>query len=414
MSTPSSPELSPYQRRLFFFLGIATFFDGFDALALSQLLPNIRKEMGLLPGQEGLLVSVIAIGPVLAYWLVRQADVWGRKRVLAITIAGYTLFSFFTGLMPNVIAFALCQLVAQTFLCAEFSVAAIYAAEEYPAEKRGVFIGMLQVCHVLGGVACAGLTPLLLKTSLGWRGIYFVGTLPLLLMALARTQLRETARFTQQQRIGIVPASPFRIFRTSYRNRMLLLGLISALTIFCTGNGLLFWKEYALSERGFTDATVGMCIAIAAVTALPVLYLVGRLLDRLGRRRGALLIYAAVIMGVLGAFTATSKPLVILSLILVLGVGSGTTPILNAIATELFPTGLRADAYGWSRNLFGRIGMVVTPFLIGSCAAHLGWAATLRLTVIGPLLALVLIWSSLPETSRRELEDTSELDPQLP
>jgi putative MFS transporter len=192
---------------------------------------------------------------------------------------------------------------------------------------------------------------------------------------------------------------------------MLLLALISALTLFCTGNCLLFWKEYALTERGFTDATVGMCISIAAVSAIPLLYVVGKLLDRLGRRRSALVVYAAAILGALGAFTATSRPAVILSLILVIGVGSALVPILNAIATELFPTELRADAYAWSRNLLGRMGMVVTPILIGSCAAHLGWATTLRATVLGPIIALALIWTSLPETSRRELEDTSELRP---
>lgn len=411
MSSPSASPLSAYQRRLFLFLGIATFFDGFDAFALSQLLPNIRRDMGLLPGQEGLLVSVIAIGPVLAYLLVRQADVWGRRRVLSITIAGYTLSSFFTGLMPNVVGFALCQLVAQTFLCAEFSVAAIYAAEEFPAERRGAFIGMLQVCHILGGVACAGLTPLLIKTPLGWRGVYFVGTLPLTLMAVARTQLRETARFIQQQQRGLAPASAFRIFRTPYRNRMLLLALISTLTLFCTGNCLLFWKEYALTERGFTDAAVGMCISIAAVSAIPVLYLVGNVLDRVGRRRSSLVIYAAAVAGALGAFTATTKAAVILSLILVIGVGSALVPILNAIATELFPTELRADAYAWSRNLLGRMGMVVTPLFIGSCAARIGWATTLRATVIGPIIALALIWLLIPETSRRELEDTSDLKP---
>lgn len=206
MSTPGSPPLSPYQKHLFFFLSVATFFDGFDALALSQILPNIRREMGLVPSQEGLLVGDISIGPLL--------------------------------------------------------------------------------------------------------------------------------------------------------------------------------------------------------------YIVGKLLDRLGRRRSSLLVYGAAVVGALGAFTATTQLMVTLSLILVIGVASANVPILNAIATELFPTELRADAYAWSRNLLGRMGMVVSPLLIGSAAAHMGWATTLRLTVIGPLLALLLIWTAVPETSRRELEETSELKPQ--
>ena len=39
--------LSPYHRRLFAFLSVASFFEGFDFMALGQLLPEVRAEMGL-------------------------------------------------------------------------------------------------------------------------------------------------------------------------------------------------------------------------------------------------------------------------------------------------------------------------------------------------------------------------------
>ena len=407
---PLSPvSLSPYQRRLFLFLSVATFFEGFDLYALAQLLPNIRRDLGLLPGQGGLLVSVIGIGAVLACLLVRQADIWGRRRVLSITIVGYTVFSLLTGLMSSAVGFAICQLAARIFLYSEYAVAAIYVAEEYPAHQRGSFIGMLQVCNVLGGVFSAAIIPLLLRTGPGWRGVFFIGAIPLALLALARRQLRETTRFTQRLQEGVPKASLFRIFRSSYRGRMLLLGLIWALTLFCTSNAVLFWKEFALAERGLTDADVGFCVSIAALTGIPVVYVVGRLLDRLGRRGSAGLVYAAVIVGVLGAFAATPKVFLVLSLVLLMGVGGAIQPLLSAWNAELFPTELRGDAYAWSSNVLGRMAMVVSPFLIGSCAAHWGWATTLRATVLGPLLGLLLIWTYIPETSRRELEATSQL-----
>lgn len=413
MSPPpaSTSPLTPYQRRLFWFLSVATFFEGFELYALSQLLPNIRRDMGLSPKEAGLMVSVIGVGSVLAYLLIRQADLWGRRRVLSITIVGYALSSCLTGLMPSAPGFALCQLAARAFLFSEYAVAAIYAAEEFPAERRGGFIGMLQVVNIVGGVVCAGIIPLLLKTPLGWRSVYWVGVLPLLLMALARRGLRETARFTQQLQQGIPRSSPFRIFRTPYRNRMLLLGLIWALTLLCTGNAATFWKEFAQAERGLSDAEVGLCFAIAAVTAIPLLYVFGKLLDRFGRRRSGVLCYGAIILGVLGAFTATTKVALILSLISLMGLGAAVQPVLNALTTELFPTELRGDAYAWSSNLLGRMALVVSPLIVGSSAAQLGWATTLRLTTIGPMIACVLVLTVLPETSGRELEVTSELKP---
>jgi MFS transporter, putative metabolite:H+ symporter len=122
-----------YQRRLLIFLSVASFFEGYDFLALAQLLPNIRAHFGLSPTEGGALVMVVNAGTMIAYVLVRQADRWGRKRVLSITIAGYTLASFLSGLAPNAWLFALGQLVARVFLIGEWAVAMVVAAEEFPA-----------------------------------------------------------------------------------------------------------------------------------------------------------------------------------------------------------------------------------------------------------------------------------------
>ena len=41
-----SKNLSPYQRKLFVFLGMATLFEGFDFFALTQLLPELGQDFG--------------------------------------------------------------------------------------------------------------------------------------------------------------------------------------------------------------------------------------------------------------------------------------------------------------------------------------------------------------------------------
>ena len=53
---------TPYQRRLFGFLSIATFFEGYDFIALSQILPNLRAEFRLSEAEGGMLGSVISLG----------------------------------------------------------------------------------------------------------------------------------------------------------------------------------------------------------------------------------------------------------------------------------------------------------------------------------------------------------------
>src|SRR6185503_94284 len=130
---------------------------------------SLRSEMGLSRGQGGALVAAINVGTILAFLLVRQGDRWGRKRVLTVTIAGYTVSSLLSGLAPNVWLFAAFQMLARVFLIGEWAVAMVYAAEEFPAARRGLDIGVIQACSRLGSIACAALVPLLMKTPLGWR-----------------------------------------------------------------------------------------------------------------------------------------------------------------------------------------------------------------------------------------------------
>ena len=111
-----SEKLTPYQKRLFVFLSVASFFEGYDFIALTQILPNFRVDMGVTKDAAGALVALINAGTILAYLLVRRADRWGRRRVLTVTIAGYTVFTFLSGLAPNVVIFGLLQMVSRIFL----------------------------------------------------------------------------------------------------------------------------------------------------------------------------------------------------------------------------------------------------------------------------------------------------------
>jgi hypothetical protein len=58
---------------------------------------------------------------------------------------------------------------------AEWEISRIYAAEEFPADRRGLVIGVIQAFSALGSVLCAVAAPLLLATSFGWRAVQNTG-----------------------------------------------------------------------------------------------------------------------------------------------------------------------------------------------------------------------------------------------
>ncbi|HTJ83663.1 MAG TPA: MFS transporter [Polyangiaceae bacterium] len=401
-----------YHRRLLFFLSVASFFEGYDFLALAQLLPNIRAHFGLSESDGGLLVTVVNAGTMIAYFLVRRADRWGRKKALSVTILGYTVASLLSGLAPNAWSFALGQLLARVFLIAEWAIALVVAAEEFPASRRASAMGIIQASSSLGAIACAGLVPILVKLPPGFRTVYFVGAIPLGLVALARRTMREPPRFEarlKEQRAAGPSAAPgrslFEIFRGPSAKRVLVVALVWALGYVCTQTAVTFWKEFAVHERGFSDADVGLSVTIAALAAMPLAFLSGKLLDVIGRKSGAVLIFVLLSVGTALAYTLTSWALLTASLVFAIFGSTAILQVMNTFTTELFPTSERADAFAWSNNLLGRVGYVASPYFVGLAAEHWGWGPSVRATAIFPLVALAIIASSFPETKGKELED---------
>ncbi|MBI2567582.1 MAG: MFS transporter [Candidatus Schekmanbacteria bacterium] len=405
-------KLTPYQRRLFVFLGVATFFEGYDFLALTQILPNLRAEMDLAPSHGGYLVAAINFGTMVAYLLVRKADQWGRRRLLMLTISGYTIFTFLTGLSPNVVAFAACQLLARIFLIAEWATSVVYAAEEFPAERRGMVIGVIQATSSLGSIVCAGVVPLLLATDYGWRAVYFVGITPLIILAFARRNIKESHRFAEQvaeRRSAARHSDFFRIFSSPYRGRMLQLALIWALSYVCIQNGITFWKEFAVAERGMSDADVASLVTYAAVGAMPFVFFAGKMLDVLGRKGGGAIIFLITSFGVYAAYTFETPAALTFALAMGIFGSSAILPVLNAYTAELFPTDLRGDAFAWSNNILGRTTYVLSPLAIGWAAESVGWGVAVSATAVFPLVALGYLLLKLPETRGLELEETAKL-----
>ena len=96
-----------------------------------------------------------------------------------------------------------------------------------------------------------------------------------------------------------------------------------------------------------------------------------------------------------------------LSLALAFAIFCATGVVLfKTYSTELFPTEMRADPFPWSNNLTGRLSDVLSPLLVGVAAGEFGFGDAVRPTTV---TLVFMIFTLLPETRARELEDTARV-----
>jgi putative MFS transporter len=393
--------MSHQHRTLLLLLGAATLFEGYDRFIVSLALPYIGRDLGVAEGDLGYALSIIRVGALLSIFLGRIADRFGRRRVLLATVLAYTLATFATGLSTGLATFVLFQLVATIFLTAELALAQVVIAEEFPAGVRGRGQGFLGAFAALGAGVAALLFPILQASAFGWRGLYFIGILPLLLIAFLRRNMPETARWRQlQAEASARQPGLFDVFRPGLRLRFTLLMLMAATATMVAGPTFAFASYRATNAFGWTPGQVSLMMIAGGGIGLLGWFVFGRLADTAGRRFiGA----AGIVMAAAGIGLYYRTPWLLPAFAMIVFAEAGVAIALNALGTELFPTGLRATAKSWITNA-GIIGAMIGLGIVGAASDSLGGAhvvislLAIAALIIGPLIFL------LPETRGQELE----------
>jgi MFS family permease len=128
----------------------------------------------------------------------------------------------------------------------------------------------------------------------------------------------------------------------------------------------------------------------------------GFISDAFGRKPTyvAYLILAAALVW---AYGATREPLALLILgPFVAFFGTGYFSGFGAVASEVFPTAVRATALGVTYNS-GRLLSAVAPFVIGTLAQSRGFGVAFTITAVAFLIAAAF-WIGIPETRGRRME----------
>jgi len=297
----------------------------------------------------------------------------------------------------------------------ELFLAYLILSEEMPADIRGRVNGLFASTASLGAAVPAGLLAPLMAAGPGWRGLFWIGSLPLLLFPLYLYRIQETRLFeirvraAREQDGATAPAygrefkaAARTLWSSAYRGRLLrVIGLWVAVN-FWSGTALYFFTIYAFGDRGWNESHLQLLPWGTIPCGIAGYVLSGVLMDRFGRRAAAAGYLVAAFAATLFCYRSTDDASIYAGYFLLIGLG-GVWTIVTTWTTELFPTEMRATALGLANLLIGRLGLAAGPIAAGLLSSAWGSTSDAISVLAGvTLLALPLVWS-LPETNALDL-----------
>ena len=392
-------------------VALALLFEEYDTAMLTAALPQIAASLHMAETDFGFYLGMIRLGALPAFMVIPYADRIGRRRVFLATVAGTAVATLMTAFSQTSTQFVICQMLTRTFFVAGSAIAFVMIAEEFPAKHRGWGIGMLGALGATGHGIAMGLFSQIDRLPYGWRALYFIGMVPLLIMPLLARNVPETERFMQHDKaVGdggkdAYSLAPLLAMASEYPARSIGIAAAGFLPAVGLVGAFQFTGYFTQTVHGWSPGQYAAMVFFGGAVGIGGNIVAGRLGDVFGRRAVGIVLLGSFPFWVALFYNGSGWVLPLAWIGFLFG-SQGGRVILRAMSTELFPTSQRASAAGLytiTEALGGAAGLFLLYF--GSIAGgdFVGLTTMLGFSVM--VGALVLLF--FPETKQRELESIS-------
>jgi putative MFS transporter len=433
---------SRYHFRILSIAGACSFFDAFDSLTLSYVLPVLVVLWQLSPADTGFLISMGYVGQVLGAWgFSWWAERIGRVRAMQWTIG---LIAALAALCAAAWSYPILlglRFIQGLGLGGEVPVGATYINEFTNAKTRGRVVFGLQTFFAFA-VAMTALIGTIVVPTLGWQWMFILGTIPALLAIPLRRLMPESPRWLAQ-RVSLEAADK----ATTQIEQAVIASGVTTLAPLPANIPPISEKKARIAElfdpayRWRTFSVWALCFCYASISTamgawLPTIYrtiyklpLASALqyslatasasflgacvgifvIDRLGRRK---CFFTAFILGSLpmAYLGLTTVPSSAIEVMVLTSLGNfmlaWLIPGFYVYMPEIYPTRMRALGAGVGSSWF-RIATIVSPTIIGFLLSTTTISAVFLFFAGVGLFGAAVVYFFVIETKGRVLEEIS-------
>ena len=407
-------EVTADQWRAFWAAYLGWMLDGFDFNILAFVLVDVQRSFTVNNALAGALLSIGALFRMVGGATAgAAADKWGRKGPLMYSILCYSILTFVSGFSTTYGMLFACRALFGIGMGGVWAAGMPLALEHWPVHLRGIASGLLQSGYATGYMLMAlvyqfGRPILSARGDLAWRGFFWIGILPALLVFWIMSRVKESPVWLERQRhLKETRAPATATFTSLFKGRLLPVTVQSVLLM----GGLLFLYNsiaylYPTLLRNMGRDTLPFVVAfnIGGITGAVAF---GRLSETWLGRRGAAGLATLIGIASTPLYVFGGNTVLLLTGAFAMGFfGSGNFGVVPTYLSERFATSVRAVGAGFSYQAGAGIA-AAAPTIIGLLqdkGMALPSAMAICIVVSG-LLVLVLLALG-PETRGRDFHPT--------
>ncbi len=396
---------------------VATF-DGMDAQIIAFAAPWMMPDLGIEEGSLGIVFAAatvgMAFGAVIFGYL---GDLFGRKRIVVITVIMFSIFTPLAGLASNLHELLVIRFVTGIGMGGALPNAVTLVAEYSAQRQRRMMVTVMYLGFAAGGVLGSFAAKVLIEPY-GWQAIfYFGGVAPLLLVPFLLRYMPESMHYLvrqagQDQRVGSLllkinpaadypPGSSFEIAEQQLDTRVGLLFeaqrlrntvmlwiafFINLLVLFF----LMYWTPKLLIDYGISADHAFNVVLAFNVGGVGGGLLLAWMSERVNPKYTLSGYFIAATLATFAVGLSLQQPLLMLLCAVVMGLTAGGAQVgLYPLATQLYPTAVRVTGVSWAQSC-GRVGSILGPVAGGALVAS-GWGFTESYLLFGTFLLVAAI-----------------------